>query len=50
MTERGNTSSASIPISLAHYARRGRFQSGDLLILAAFGGGMAIDIALYRWP
>lgn len=50
IVERGNTSSASIPITLAHYARRGQFESGDLLVLAAFGGGMAIDVALYRWP
>ena len=50
IVERGNTSSASIPIALAHFAGKGQFNSGDLLILAAFGGGMAIDIALYRWP
>lgn len=50
IVERGNTSSASIPITLAHYAAEGHFESGDLLVLAAFGGGMAIDIALYRWP
>ncbi|MDA8016455.1 MAG: hypothetical protein MPN21_03315 [Thermoanaerobaculia bacterium] len=48
--QRGNTSSASIPITLAHFAGAGRFQRGDLLILAAFGGGMAIDIVFYRWP
>ena len=50
VAERGNTSSASIPITLAHYAERRLFVRGDLLILAAFGGGMAIDIVLYRWP
>lgn len=48
--ERGNTSSASIPITLAHYAGEGNFRRGDLLILAAFGGGMAVDVVLYRWP
>lgn len=48
--ERGNTSSASIPITLAHHAARGTFRRGDLLILAAFGGGMAIDVVFYRWP
>jgi 3-oxoacyl-[acyl-carrier-protein] synthase-3 len=47
--ERGNTSSASIPITLAHYAAADHFQTGDLLILAAFGGGMAINLVLYRW-
>lgn len=48
--QRGNTSSASIPITLAHFAAKDKFQRGDLLILAAFGGGMAIDIVFYRWP
>ena len=50
VAERGNTSSASIPITLAHHAVRGTFQRGDLLILAGFGGGMSIGIALYCWP
>lgn len=49
IAERGNTSSASVPITLACAARDGRFAAGDLLILAAFGGGMAIDVVLYRW-
>ena len=48
VVERGNTSSASIPITLAREVAT--FQSGDLLIFAAFGGGMAIDVMLYRWP
>ncbi len=50
VSERGNTSSASIPITLAREAAAGRFAAGDLLIFAAFGGGMAIDLMLYRWP
>ncbi len=49
VAERGNISSASVPITLAQYAAEGRFQPGDLLILAAFGGGMAINLMLYRW-
>jgi len=48
--ERGNTSSASILITLAHYAGLGRFQRGDTLLLTAFGGGMSIALSLYRWP
>lgn len=47
--ERGNTSSASIPITLAHYAAADTFKPGDLLVLAAFGGGMAINLVVYRW-
>jgi len=50
IAERGNTSSASVPITLAHYAAEGTFQPDDLVILTAFGGGMAVDVALYRWP
>lgn len=50
IAERGNTSSASIPLTLAHYAAEGVFGSGDVVVLAAFGGGMAIDLAVYRWP
>jgi 3-oxoacyl-[acyl-carrier-protein] synthase-3 len=48
--DRGNTSSASIPLTLAHAAEAGVFSSGDLLVLAAFGGGMAVNLVLYRWP
>jgi 3-oxoacyl-[acyl-carrier-protein] synthase-3 len=48
--DRGNQSSASIPVTLARYSRAQTFRSGDLLILAAFGGGMLISIILYRWP
>lgn len=50
IAERGNTSSASIPITLAHYAARDTFRRGDLLVLAGFGGGMSIGVAVYRWP
>lgn len=50
VVRRGNTSSASIPITLAGAARAGAFTSGDLLIFTAFGGGMAIDVMIYRWP
>lgn len=48
--DRGNTSSASIPVTLASETRSDRFRSGDLLVLAAFGGGMAVNLVLYRWP
>lgn len=48
--DRGNTSSASIPLTLAHAAEAALFSSGDLLVLAAFGGGMAVNLVVYRWP
>lgn len=49
ISQRGNTSSASIGLTLAHYAEAGPFQRGDLLILAAFGAGMVVSVAAYRW-
>lgn len=50
VVERGNTSSASVAITLALHAERGTFQRNDLLVLVAFGGGMSMSMALYRWP
>lgn len=47
--ERGNTSSASIPITLAKHANMGTFQNDDILILLGFGGGMSMGIVFYRW-
>ncbi len=49
LREWGNTSGASIPITLSRLART-TFQTGDLLILASFGAGMMFDIIFYRWP
>jgi 3-oxoacyl-[acyl-carrier-protein] synthase-3 len=45
----GNTSSASLPISLDEANRAGRFKAGDLVGLMAIGGGMAWGSALVRW-
>ncbi len=45
----GNTSAASIPIALDEAVRAGRLKSGDLLLLAAFGGGLTWGSALIRW-
>jgi len=36
----GNTSAASIPIALDECRRMGRLQSGDIVMLVAFGGGL----------
>ena len=46
----GNTSSASIPIALDALNRSGMLQSGDRLILCAFGGGLANAACLIMWP
>jgi 3-oxoacyl-[acyl-carrier-protein] synthase-3 len=45
----GNTSAASIPIALDEAVRAGRLKPGDLLLLAAFGGGLTWGSALIRW-
>lgn len=45
----GNTGSASIPITLDHAAANTQFAEGDLVLLAGFGGGMAVGLSLLRW-
>ncbi|MFJ5221009.1 beta-ketoacyl-ACP synthase III [Streptomyces sp. NPDC088354] len=46
----GNTSAASIPLALAHAARTGTLQAGELVLLTAFGGGLTWGSALLQWP
>lgn len=45
----GNTSAASIPMTLDDAARNGKISDGDLVLLLGFGGGMAAGISLLRW-
>lgn len=45
----GNTSSASIPISLDEANRSGRMKPGDIVLLDAFGGGFTYGSVLMRW-
>ncbi|MFQ5913044.1 MAG: beta-ketoacyl-ACP synthase III [Nitrospinota bacterium] len=45
----GNTSSASIPIALDEAVREGRVQTGDTLLLAAFGGGLTWGATALIW-
>ncbi|MEE1002356.1 MAG: beta-ketoacyl-ACP synthase III [Acutalibacteraceae bacterium] len=45
----GNTSSASIPMVLDEYAKAGKLEKGDLLLMTAFGGGLAHAACLIRW-
>ncbi|EWC64005.1 3-oxoacyl-[acyl-carrier-protein] synthase, KASIII [Actinokineospora spheciospongiae] len=47
VAEYGNTGAASVPITLA--AARDSFRPGETVLLAAFGGGMAIGLSLLRW-
>jgi 3-oxoacyl-[acyl-carrier-protein] synthase-3 len=45
----GNTSAASIPITLEEGLAEGRIQPGSLLLMAAFGAGFTWAAALLRW-
>jgi 3-oxoacyl-[acyl-carrier-protein] synthase-3 len=45
----GNTSSASIPITLDELARAGRLKPGDHVGMCAFGGGATWGASLARW-
>lgn len=49
LQEHGNTSAASIPIALDEAIRRQRINRGDLLLLAAFGGGITWASALIKY-
>ena len=45
----GNTSSASIPIALDECVEAGRIKTGDLVLMASFGGGATWGGVLVRW-
>lgn len=47
--EVGNTSSASVPVTLDQANRKGDLKDGDLILMMAIGGGMAWGSALVRW-
>jgi len=45
----GNTSSASLPMTLDEASRAGRLKQGDLIAMMAIGAGMAWGGAVVRW-
>ncbi len=45
----GNTSAASVGIALDEAFRQGRIQSGDLVLLVAFGAGLTWGASLVKW-
>lgn len=45
----GNTSSASLPMTLDEANREGRLRSGDTIAMMAIGAGMSYGSALVRW-
>lgn len=45
----GNTTAASIPITLTEAWEEGRVKQGDLVVLAAFGSGFTWGSSIIRW-
>ncbi|MEM1023328.1 MAG: beta-ketoacyl-ACP synthase III [Myxococcota bacterium] len=45
----GNTSSASVPVTLDEAVRAGRIKEGELVALMAIGAGMSWSSAIIRW-
>ena len=45
----GNTGAASVYVALAEAVTAGRVRPGDLVLMAAFGGGFTWGAALVRW-
>ncbi|MEW6425515.1 MAG: beta-ketoacyl-ACP synthase III [Bacillota bacterium] len=45
----GNTSAASIPMSLAYAVENGRLQAGDVVLLTGFGAGLTYAGMVLRW-
>lgn len=45
----GNTSSASVPIALEEAVSTGRIKKNDIVLMAAFGGGLTWAAALVKW-
>ena len=45
----GNTSAASIPLALSEAVAAGRIQSGDKVLMVAFGGGLSWGGVVMEW-
>ncbi len=45
----GNTSAASIPLALDTWVRDGKVKPGQMVLMAALGGGFAWGAALVKW-
>lgn len=45
----GNTSSATIPLSIDLAVRENKIKKGDLILLLGFGGGLAYASTLIKW-
>lgn len=45
----GNTTAATIPICLSEAVSTGRLKKGDIVVIAAFGGGFTCSSILLKW-
>ena len=45
----GNTSSASIPISLVEEIEAGKIQDDDIIVMVGFGGGLTWGAICLKW-
>jgi len=45
----GNTSAASVPIALSEAVAAGKVKKGQLVVMVAFGAGMAWGHTVLRW-
>ncbi|MHC0552980.1 beta-ketoacyl-ACP synthase III [Salinicoccus sp. CNSTN-B1] len=45
----GNTSAASIPLSIHHEVKNGKIKDGDTLVLVGFGGGLTWGAICLTW-
>ncbi|WP_153124914.1 beta-ketoacyl-ACP synthase III [Peribacillus tepidiphilus] len=45
----GNTSAASIPISIVEELKAGKIKDGDLIVMVGFGGGLTWGAIALRW-
>lgn len=49
LAEQANTSAATIPLALDHLYKSGKLKRGDLMAMAAAGGGFTWGALLIRW-
>ena len=49
IADHGNTTAATIPLLLDECNKKGMFKRGDLMVVAAFGGGLSCIASLIRW-
>ena len=44
----GNTTAASVPLTLDHWRKQGKVKKGDLILSSVFGAGFTVGAAIFR--